>query len=288
MILNCIEQQRLEKLNKGFNFFMDTNKPKHNKHYIRLYVYVEQDLVDKDERLRVESDIFHFYSHEEDYKGFLEELKKFCNKPFAEIILSNRKDMLNDYHDNLSELRQKIRTETINFSDIDITIMDLAKNKLAELKLDFIKEVKKILDKQKNISKENQDKINDYVFLREELKTYDKLIEKKNWDNYSYSSKPTDNTQKVRLNPQEYNDKLKQIEIKIRKLEKDLGLDETDIKYIEIKEKISFKEWLKQNEGELRDNFKNDNEDENMTFEEYAEQSYEFMEETDEEEYEEE
>jgi len=274
--LNSIQEMRLERLNKGFNFFNLVQTEK--KHYINVELETEQDLNRKKETINVTSnldDVGHYWGC--DVSEFLKELEKFCKKPFAEIRTSNRKEEVSSY-----DLRHLVRDETLKFSDIEITIGDLAREKLKEMNIDFEEQVKTLLKKQKFIGKEVQNKIDRYVILREKIEVLKSLLKKE--DRYSYSQ-PKDNTLKMILSPQEYNSKLKKIEVELRKIEKLFGLREERIDYIKIEEELDFKSWLKKNEESLREQFEESECD--MPFNEWAEQVFE-QEEDKEQEFEEE
>jgi hypothetical protein len=277
---NPIVAQKLEELNKGFNFFNFTQTKK--KYYIKVNLVVTQDLKTREEVLDVRDNLYvthRGYYKEYDVVDFLKDLKEFSEKPLAKIMTISRKGYgyngnysYNSYSNGYSEIKDKIRTETINFSDIEISIGDLAREKLKKIDIDFESEVKEILKKQKDINKEMQEKVNRYVFLEEKISMLKSLIKEESRYSYSYN-KPKDNTSKIILSPNEYNTKLKEIETEMRELEKYFGLKEMRFDYIKIQEEVSYENWFKENERELRINF-SESESE-MTFEEYAEQVFE-------------
>lgn len=277
--LNGLVMQKLDKLNKGFNFFNIVQTEK--KFYIEVELKVTQDLKSKEEVINVKTNLdipngsHSGYWGNYDVVDFLADLEKFCESPFAEIRTTNRKETLGHYE--LSDIRHKTRDKIINFSDIKITIGNLAKKKLEVLEIDFENQIKGILKKQKYIDKETQDKIDRYVFLREKMEILKSLVGYKEDYGYSYNNygQPKDNTLKMTLSPQEYNDKLKEIETEIRKLEKFFGLKETEMKYVKIPEKIDYDKWLKDNEERLRDDYEENKEDDSITFDEYCEMCFE-------------
>lgn len=272
--MNSIVLQKLDRLNKGFNFFNFTQTEK--KYYIKVNLVVKQNLEEREETLEVDTNIYSngYYYREYDVEKFLKDLEDFCSKPLAEVIRTNKKERGYGYYGSgidLREIENEIRDKTIKFSDIKIEIGELARQKLKELNIDFENRVKDLLSKQKSISKDKQIKINRYVFLREHLKMLKSLItEESNY--YSYN-KPKDNSLKIMLNPNEYNDRLKEVEKELRILEKSLEITPYKIEYIVIKEEMTYEKWLKENEEQLRGEFQ-ESECE-IPFEEWAEMTYE-------------
>ena len=112
------------------------------------------------------------------------------------------------------------------------------------------------------------------MFAKEKIENLKNLLCKER-TSYSYSSKPKDETIKMPLTAEEYNSKLKDVETELRTFEKEFGLEEEKLGYIEIKEKIedNFENWVKENEDELRENFEQ-NEDDTQTFDEYCDFCY--------------
>lgn len=275
--LDGLVMEKLGKLNKGFNFLNLVQTEK--KFYIEVELKVTQNLKERDEVINIKTNLDLPNGNHSGYWGdydvveFLNDLTEFCKNPLAEIRTTNRKEKLGYY--DLNGIKNKIRDKTIKFSDIKISIGKLAQKKLERLDIDFENQIKSILQKQKDADKETQNKINRYILLREKMGVLKSLIEYKEDYGYSYSGygKPKDDTLKMTLSLQEYNKKLKEIEIELRKLEKYFGLRETEMKYVKIPKKIDYKKWLKNNEGDLRDNFKESGCE--MTFEEYAEMCFE-------------
>jgi len=280
---NVIVMEKLKRLNKGFNFFNFVQTEK--KYYLNVNLKITQDLKDKDELLEVDTNLYissGYYRQGYSVVDFLKDLETFCNKPFGEVISHNKKgygysgNYSYSSYGNFSEIERVIRKDTFKFSDIKIEIGDLAREKLKEMNIDFEEQVKSILKKQKDITKDRQDKINQYVILREKIYMFKSLI--KEDDGYSYSSKPKDYTNKIMLSPIEYNSNLKEVEVELRKLEKYFGIDEMRLDYIQIKEELTFEEWKKNNDETLRENFKQaqeESDESETTFDEYCELVFE-------------
>jgi len=267
MELNSIIQQKLERLNKGTNF-LNFEKPK--RYYIKVMLNVTQDLKRKDEEISVNTNLSFGRYYNYNVEEFLKDLENFVKTPLGKVITTNRKVELR--YGELNNIKNKIRTETIKFSDIDIEIGELADKKLREQGIIFEEKVKKLL-KQQDESKSDkiQRKVDTYVRLKEQIEVLKNLLGKER-DSYYYGNTPQDETIKLTLSPQEYNKKLKEIEVQLRKVEKEFGLDEEQLKYIKIQKEVNFDEWLKVFEDELRESFEEDFEE---TFEEYAERVYE-------------
>lgn len=272
-----IDEQRLDRLNKGTNFFSLNNDYKKKKYYISVMLDVALNLKEKRESIEVDTNLpisEGYWRSGLRIDEFFEKLKNFANRPLGKIIIPNKDTKrceISSYQ--FGEIEHLIRDETINFEDIDITIGELAREKL---KIDFEKEVKKILDEQ--VSSNKQEQIDTYVRLKTKIENLKKLLCKESNYGYGYREEK-DETIKMPLTAEEYNSKLKEVETELKTIEKEFGLKESvsECDYIKIKSDDEscndFKEWLADNEEELRNNFESDN-DEGMTFDEYAEMCY--------------
>jgi hypothetical protein len=273
--LNSIEEQRLVKLNNGFNFgslFKKEEVKRSKKYFIEVILKTSINLKEKDEELEVRNDLLGYYhsSYEQGIESFFKDLEEFVKKPLVNITNFNRKEEVSRY-----DLGLNIRDKTINFSDVEIHIGELAEKKLKELDVDFKEKVKEILSKQKKRDEKLQALVDRYVFLKESWLVLDKCVGKKK-DSYSYSNRNEDKTQKlILLTPEQYNLKLKEIEKEIRCIGKKLGITIGDyqFKYIEIKKPLNFDEWLEEHKEELEENFES-GETECDSFEEYAQMCF--------------
>jgi len=264
-----IDEQVLDRINKGTNFINFTSSYNEKKYFIEVILETTQNLREKEEEIQIKTNLpIRTNSYWRDYEmvDFLKDLKEFVSYPLGKIVLPNKSQI---GHYELNDIERHIRQDTIDFKDIEFSIGILAKKKLESFKMDFIQEVKEILELQNDEDK-TQKKINAYVSLREKISTLKKLLCKENDYGYCRYDKNKDDTIKLPLSPEEYNSKLKEIEEELRVLEKEFDLEETRLEYIKIAEKKDFDTWLKEHEEELKDNFE-ENDDENTTFNEYAE-----------------
>lgn len=287
-----INEQVLERINKGVNFLnIGKNNENKKKYFIEVFLDITQNLKAKEETLEVKQNIFDAYRYGYSswrglgVKEFLQALEDFVKIPVGVVVLPTKSliDKYSSYSDRIDS--SKFRKEIIDFEDIEITIGELATIKLKELGVeDFNQKVKDILGKQdKALNRQKQ--IDAYICVRERIAGLrNLLVGGKKEQRYSYSSdKNTDETLKLLLSPEIYNEKLKEVEKELRKLEKELGLKEQKLEFIEIKsqeqkEKESedkYKEWFNENEEQLREDFEmNSEEDNEMTFDEYVEMVY--------------
>jgi len=266
----------LDRINQGYNFLNvdKQGKEKEKKYYINVFIETKQNLKEKTEEIKIKQNLFSvgYWDNDFNVNNFLEKLDKFSKKLFCIIKkTSNRKNKSN-YDTDLSELRDKFRDKTIVFNDIDINITENAEQQLKYINLDFIGEVKKLLNQQQKTDKSKQKLIDRFVYLKEKVLTLKTFIEKTN----SYDSrKKEDNSLKILITPEEYNQKLKEIETEMKTIAESFGIELRELDYIVIKERIGFDEWFKQNEDELKENYEeNEGESDFENFDEYAEQMY--------------
>ena len=266
----------LDRINQGYNFLNvdKQGKEKEKKYYINVFIETKQNLKEKTEKMKIKQNLFSvgYWDNDFNVNNFLEKLDKFSKKLFCIIKkTSNRKNKSN-YDTDLSELRDKFRDKTIVFNDIDINITENAEQQLKYINLDFIGEVKKLLNQQQKTDKSKQKLIDRFVYLKEKVLTLKTFIEKTN----SYDSrKKEDNSLKILITPEEYNQKLKEIETEMKTIAESFGIELRELDYIVIKERIGFDEWFKQNEDELKENYEeNEGESDFENFDEYAEQMY--------------
>lgn len=264
-----INQQVLENFG-GKNFFnIGDNTQK--KEFIQVTLETIQDLEDKRETLNVRSSLPFSHYYGTDLESFIKELKEFVKLPLAKIRTSKKSPL--SYYE-LSSIG--VRDTTIRLRDIDFQIGELAEKKMNELGItDFKAFVGELLEQQKEVNISCQSDIDNLITLREKIYTLKCLLGKRVNTNSYYNSDyrtPKDETMKIVLSPEQYNQKLEEIEKELRVIEKRLGLRETTFEYIkeEKKEEISFEEWFNENEEQLREDYESNDEGE-MTFEEYAE-----------------
>lgn len=265
MELDSVQEQQLQRLNKGYNLFNIGKNGK--KYFIKVNLVSTQNLLERDEKIEVETNLPFGSSWNYDFADLEKDLKEFVKKPLAKVRI-NKKSPLGYWEGR--ELGDEVREETIKFFDIEIEVGLLAREKLKSMGVDLEKEVKEILEQQKGYDKEIQEKIDNFIKLKEKIAMLKNLIgvSSNNYD-YRYNRQKEDKSLKIRFSPEEYNEKLKEVEKEIRVIEKDLGLSETKIPYEEIKEPITYESWFKENEEQLREDF--EMRDDEMTFDEYAE-----------------
>ncbi len=246
-----VDIQRLERINRGFNFenFVEEKK------FIKVMLDVEQDLREKTEVIKIETNLIDLESRwEVSLERFLKELKIYCLKPLAKITRINRKNTLS-FWGSLRGLRDGIRKNTLKFSDIEITIGKLAKKKI---KFDFKERVNEILKLQKKANKTTQILVDRFVRLNEKVLTLKVLIGKTQ-DDYGYCyNKPKDRTIKIELSPIEFNEELKKVDLELREIGKKLkiSIDDFNYDYKKIEKEVNYSDWLKTNKEDLEENFK--------------------------------
>lgn len=263
-----IDAQRLDRINKGTNFLNLAEREEGKKYYINVFLETSLNLKDKRETLSVESNLPSCSYRGGEVISFLNELKEYVKLPYGKIFDTNRKDNNKVSHYNLG---LHTRDTEVRFEDIEFDIGELAEKKLQEMDLDIKEEVKKILGEQEE---DKQKQIDAFVQLKEKIEILKNLIGSKSYG-YGYNQEK-DNTIKILLSPEEYNSKLKEIEKKMIKLEKEFNIQyPMRFEYIKTEEEQAgtFETWFKENEEELREQFESGDSEE-MTFDEYAEMCY--------------
>lgn len=271
MELNSIQQLKLEKLNNGFNFG-NMDKPKERKYFVEVLLKTTINLKGKVEEVEVKHNLFSNYSYgDEDVIDFFEKLEEFAKKPLVKIRYFNRKSQVSTWG-----FSDKFRNKTIKFLDIEISIGELAEQKLKKMDIDFKEKIKELLDLQKKDDKA-QKFVDRYVFLKEKMLTLDECVGKKK-ESYSYGKKADETLKIVLLTPEQYNEKLKEIETEMREIAEKFGISisEYDFKYIAIPKKVGFDEWLKASKSWLKENWEefDDDEKNGRTFKKYTEDVY--------------
>jgi len=282
MIQMGVDLQKLERLNRGFNFY---NFVEQKKSYINVILETEINLKEKIEIIRVETNLdclnLGYRWEGVEVFNFLKRLENFCKKPFAKIRRINRKNKLS-YWGNLRGLRDGIRDKTLNFKDIEITIFPLAEKKLKKIDLNFEKKVKELLKLMKKPDKKTQELVDRFVALNEKVLLLETLTGK--GENYGYGyNKPKDKSIKIELTNLEFNEQLKAIDLELRGIAKQLkiGVEDFHYKYKKQEKKVKYSDWLKTNKQDLEENFEgfeyNKEVEENpyKSFDDYAKQMYE-------------
>ena len=202
-----VNTERLENLNNGINF-LNIDNQEQERYYIKVSLYSNLTLKSNDEKIKVDSNLpfisWSYYETEVD--SFFKQLDKFCKNPLAVVNLTNRKEKISSYE--LHDIKSAIRNITIDFKDIDFEIGELAEKKL---KFNFIEKVKKIL-KQQKVNRDVQSDVDRFCQLKEKILTLKSFREK---DDYWGSSRKRDETERIRLTPQEHNKQLRVIEIEM-------------------------------------------------------------------------
>jgi len=275
-----INEDKLFRINKGYNFFNLEQKEK--KYFIEVMLETYLNLKEKTETIRVKTDLPTYTTwgnlRSLEIPDFFNELEKFVKKPLVKIKNFNRKNKLQSYE--ISNLKDNFRDKTLKFEDIKITIGELAEKKLKEMGIDdFKKKVREILDLQKTADKKTQELVNKFVRLKEKMLILNELVRDNEY--YGYSE-DRDDTIKIKLTPLEYNKKLKEVETEMKEIAKKLNVEvrDYDFKYLPIERKVSYEEWFKMYKDELEENFNNlcqeyGDESEYGSFDEYCRDLYE-------------
>ena len=263
-----MEQMNLNNLNY-------VERREKRKPFVKVFLIVNQNLKEKNERIGVRTnlDCFGYCYGDISIEQFFKQVEDWAIKPLIERVKgANRRNKIS-YWGNLRGVRNGSRDTTIDFKDLEITIGDLAKKKL---KFDFEKKFEDILKLQKKPSKSQQEIINRIVYLNEEILTLEVLIGKKDGYGYSSYNKPKDSTIKITLTSIEFNEKLKAIELELRRLGDKISIkDIGDFHYKKIEQEVNYSDWLKANIDELKDNWEDDcdgdeNEREYRDFDEFC------------------
>lgn len=266
--------------NKGFNLLGNFNEKKPRGYFISLMVKTRLNLKNKEEKIVLNSD-FPFvtwrysYDRENGIQDFLDELVKYCKKPVYKYPFQRNRKQDNKVNTwNMPEFREK----KVAFEDIEFNIGEKAHDLLFADKIDFVKMVKDILEYQKELTDEEKADFDKYFFLYEKIENTKRQL--KSTSSY-YSNKPTDNTLTFNISKQEYNEKLKEIEVELNSLcDKHEVLEMPSIYYKEIIKKKTLDEFKEESIENLRDSWDNDMDEEDRDrfdgdFDEFLKQKYE-------------
>lgn len=231
---------RLDVINKGTTFFNIAEKsisPNRKKYHLQVNLETRQNLKEKSEEIAVEDNLpireygYWRQDKDDDVDEFLAKLKRYVSRPLGKVIIP-LKSKVSSYDIGIKDT---IREETIDFDDIDISVGELARKKLKEKGIvDFEGEIKKILSNQ---TEDNaQEKVNAYVVLKDRISALKNLIGRNSSYSYSYYNEKKDETIKIPLTPEQYNEKMKEIEVDLRVLEKAFGIKQEELDFIKIKD----------------------------------------------------
>lgn len=259
-------EEKLMKNNKGFNLLGDFNPKKPKGFSIKLMVESRVNLKGKEEKINVSSDLpfnrwsYSYYSN--NTKTFLDRLIKYCKSPIYKYPRQRNRRTEN----NMSMWNMpKFRDKKILFEDINFIIGEKAEGMLYEDKLDFVGEVKEILETQKETTEEQKNDFDNYFLLCEKIDDLDRQLKpiKERYSYSSYSSEGKDKTLTMTITKQEYNDRLKVLEDELNTLcNKYEILTMPRMSYQEIITLPSLKDWSDENEEDLRDCWDNELNDE--------------------------
>jgi len=224
-----------EEKNKGFNF-LNIDEIENKEFFIDVYVKREQTLLKEEEDIVVNSNLgireYRSYGGT-DVFSFLEELEDFCKKIlFFDVKSSNRKNMPSHYGD-IDTLKDKTRDRTLIFSTIKIRVTESAEELLKEEGIEnFKEEIKKMLDLQQKTTKSKQKLIERFIYLKEKELTLKNFLGKNNVvERYSYNKKPKESS-RILITKEEYNQKLKNIEIEMKAIAKELSFEIRELNYL--------------------------------------------------------
>ena len=191
-----VNNESLRYINKGYNFLnVDDEKKVEKKYHISVLLVTRQNIRDTEEKIIVQSDLLDYnYYHNPSYYGspsvekFLIELEEFVKLPFVKIKKTDNRINTDRYDRDMGSLESHTRDGKIIFSEIEITIGELAKEKMD---IDLKKEVKRILNLQEETDDKNQKLMDRFVYLKEKVLTLKSFIR-------------NDNTFKTMITDEEY------------------------------------------------------------------------------------
>ena len=271
-------QRRLEKVNKGYTF--ENINEADRKYKIEFLLEVSMNLEGKDEEIAVKHNLpfidNYSYSYEDgevnNLKAFFSALNEFAVKPFYILRSFNRKNKFSDY-----EIKQQIpiRDTILNFADINIVVYEQAKEWLkSNIKEDVSEFIKGILDKQREATQIEKNAIDKFIYLLEQAKELKDKLNGSAYHHNHYDNREDTKTIKFGITKKEYNDRLKIIENKLKTCTKKFGLLQIPtLEYEKINKKPSYKDYIKENEYEIKEVFDVDNQD--MNYKDFCKMQYE-------------
>ncbi|KKL55302.1 hypothetical protein LCGC14_2256760 [marine sediment metagenome] len=254
------EYQRLQKVeeklsrgNSGLNL-LNSSKFKPN-YFISIKKVGKRTLIDSRDWLVVNTNLpfsdWRYNFGEVGVEEFLKELEEWVSIPkFDFFLCHNRK---RDNKVSFWEL-PSFRKHKIEVSEIEFRIGKEAEHEIKLQGYDIVGTIKDLILKQREPTPKESSDFEKFKLLLE--KKDDLKRQRKPKSDYGYYSydKPKDDSIPFILDDESYNSKLKIIEKEMKKLcNKYSFFKLPDFNYIEIKEEISFDDWFKENEEELRE-----------------------------------
>jgi hypothetical protein len=220
--------------------------------FISVLKKVEINLLEKEEEVVVETNIFDRYRDEYNVEEFLKELKKYMSTPAYNFFIQynrRRENKVSFYW------KAKFREHDFEFEELKITIGEQAKEYVDSLGFDFVGEIKKIIKNKKQVTEKESKDFERYSFLYNRIDDLERQINKPK-NSYYYSREAEDKTIKLTISYEEYNEKLKEVETEMKVLCKKYSfLELPKFDYIEIKEPIKFEDWIKEHKDEVEESW---------------------------------
>jgi len=270
-------EEIVEKKNRGFNLLSSNKKNSH--FYISVMKDVEVDLNGVASEIIVESNLIRYYGGNSGVEKFFSELQNYLSVPFYKPFIQNAKRQENKISVYSCDLR--LRERDFEFSEIKIEIGKLAEEELKSLGIDFCAEVKKIVDKKRVATAQEEKDFERVSYLAQRIADLERQLGKRGYNYYgNYGNNSDDKTIPIKISAEEYNQKLKEIEFEFKEMSKKYPfLKIPSMDFVEIITPLSLEEWRKKNETALKESWDNLDEDEKSEcengFESYVENCFE-------------
>jgi len=271
-------REKLRFENKGRNLLGELEGVS-EKYYIKVYTVGSKNLLESEEKVVVEHNLpFRSYSYgwECELNQFFGHLKEWVKTPHHLFIQKryNRRRGNEISEWDLPDFREK----RVTFQEIDIQITERAKH-LLKLNFDFVGEVKKQLELQRELTKEEAKDFEQYFWLLNCRKDLKRKYHSSNDSYYGYSE-DRDLTISMQLSAEEYNKRLKQIEKEVKAIMKKhkgvVDFKPPSFDYIDTTPPLTEDEWIEEHRDELEENWNNGGESENYnSFDEYCSEMFE-------------
>lgn len=229
------EEDKLMRDNNGLNLI--SSKADSKLFYIKVKKVGKSNLIEFKEKLVVDSNLpfmtYNYYNAE--IQKFLSKFEEYVEIPiFVNFIQHNRK---RENKVSSWEL-PKFREFKIELKDIEISIGEEAKQ-MKETQ-NFEKEVEIILENQKEVSAKQEKDFARYILLMEKVEDLESQVKSSNYSGYSYQE---DNyTIKMKIDDDEYDKKLSEIEQELLSLKKEYSFLKLPTFNFKTKESVEYED----------------------------------------------
>lgn len=214
-----IYKQRLARRNKGINYATDIPEPLAKAYKIHVSVKQTQTfngIVTRwifDLRLPIDTN-YKYHWGDITPREFLNDLQFYSKQPRYTLLKENNRK------DKWGWGFPKLRQVEVLFEQIDLQISDLAKTLLEELGIDFVTELRTILDYQREATDKEIELLESFILLNEQLRTL--KLAKKQDRSYGYGYSKSSGLNTFNMPKVQYDKAVAKLESQLKSVEEQL------------------------------------------------------------------